>query len=346
MHTRTSIAPLWLALIALLSFAGTRSVEAANANKPRVPVVWTDAPCMQIVDRSTAPFVHLEYMVPSEENGERTSDEVGDSRTHQFFAFAAQKFEAAPPRWVSQADIDRASRVDPMVIPSAIDPEDVLATTSRWHEDEWVRITADDARVPITLDQAAMGVQWDVATVRPGTWLVKGYTWEPVINLWAVRWAAVKVIASAVEADGAGPSVLLLPEEVQIETGVEHPVPGCIDAPVGSTLTLEYGVVEGTIEPQWQVVEQDMDVATGVLDLPFVPPAQLAGMLVRLRATITDPTGSSYVAYGPNALPVVQGPETDAGGCRYATDDPPPFVAALGLILIVVRRRKGGGAHS
>jgi len=189
----------WIGVLALAG-VGPREAQAANAQKPRVPVVWDDAPCIEIVDASTTEVVHLEYSVPSEETGELTPDEVDDSRRHQFFAFADQRYEAAPPRWITQADIDRAALVDPMVVPSAIDPEDVLETTSRWDPSEWVRITPDDMRVPITFDQAAMGVDWDVTAVSPGTWLVKGYTWEPVNNLWSTRWAALKIVASTAEA--------------------------------------------------------------------------------------------------------------------------------------------------
>lgn len=344
MPARAGLVALSLALVALAPFIATRSVRAANANKPRVPVVWAEGPCLQVVDRSAAPIVQLDYGIPSEETGERTPDEVDDSRTHQFFAFAVQKFEVAPPRWITQADIDRAALVDPMVVPADIDTEDILETTSRWSADEWVRITADDMRVPITFAQAAMGVQWDVSTVAPGTWLVKGYTWEPLVNLWSVRWTAVKVIASAAEADAAGPSVILLPDEAQIETGVEYPVPGCVDAPTGSTLVLEYGVVEGSLEPQWQVAQADVEVTTGALELAFVPPAELAGALVQLRATITDPAGNRYVAYGPKSLPVMQGPQTDddggGGGCRWAAHPRPPVVALLGVVVVVLRRRR------
>lgn len=315
---------------------GPQRAPAANASKPRVPVVWADAPCITVVDRSTTPMVHFEYSVPSEETGMLTTDEVSDSRRHQFFAFAAQRFEAAPPTWITQADIDRAAMVDPMVVPDAIPSDDVLETTSRWSASEWVRITPDDMRVPITNAQAAMGVDWDVSAVAPGTWLVKGYTWEPLRNLWSTRWSAVKVIASPADADAAGPSVILLPEEVQLETGVEHVLPGCIDAPTGSTLTLEYGAVEGSLEPDWQIAQDDVDVTTGPLAITFVPPDELAGGQVLLRATIRDSAGNEYVAYSPKSLPVKQGPETHddgggGGGCRIA-----PNRATLGGWLVVL----------
>jgi hypothetical protein len=296
---------------------------AANASKPRVPVVWGDVPCLQLVDVSQTPVLHLEYSVASEENAELTPDEVSDSRRHQFFAFAAQHFEAAPPTWITRADIDRAALVDPMVVPDGIAPDDVLETSSRWPADEWVRITADDMRVPITFAQAMLGVDWDLTAVSPGTWLVKGYTWEPIRNLWSTRWAAVKVIASEADAADAGPSVILLPDGGAIESGLPHALPGCVDAPAGSALTLAYGVLEGTLEPDWVKIETVEDVATGELVLDFVPPHELVGAQVQLRLTITDPDGHAYVAHSPESFTVIQGPETDeddSGGCSVAGD--------------------------
>ncbi len=320
---------------------GSQRASAANANKPRVPVIWGAAPCLSIVDVSQTPSVHLEYSIASEEDGTLTPDEVDDSRSHQFFAFSAQHFEVAPPLYITQADIDRAALVDPMVMPGSIDPAvDVLESASRW-DGEWVRITPDDMRVPITFQQAMMGVDWDVSTVPPGTWLAKGYTWEPTKNLWSTRWSALKVIASASEAEAAGPSVILLPDDATIETGIEHVPPGCVDAPAGSTLTLEYGVAEGSLEPQWQIAQEAADVTTGALGIGVELPRDLAGQPVQLRATITDPQGRTYVAYSPRSLVVIEGPETDdadEGGCRIAGGDP-WGIAWIACALIGLRRR-------
>ncbi|HET6585753.1 MAG TPA: hypothetical protein VFG69_19980, partial [Nannocystaceae bacterium] len=59
---------LGMVVVAAVALEPQRA-PAANASKPRVPVVWADAPCMTIVDRSTTPMVHFEYSVPSEELG-------------------------------------------------------------------------------------------------------------------------------------------------------------------------------------------------------------------------------------------------------------------------------------
>jgi hypothetical protein len=335
-----------IACIGLLALVvGPREAQAANAQKPRVPVVWTEAQCLTIVDQSATDVVHFEYTIPNEETYDRTDDEVEDSRTHQFFAFGAQRWEASPPRWITWADIERAAAVDGSVVPTAISDEDVLETTTRWDPSEWVRITPDDMRVPITFDQAGMGVDWDVTGVAPGTWLVKGYTWEPLNNLWETRWAALKIVASTAEAEAAGPSVILTPDEALLETGLPHALPGCVDAPPGSTLTLEYGEVEGTLEPAWQVAQTDLFTETGPLMVAFTPPDDVAGSVLALRITITDPGGARYVAYSPAAYAVMAGPQMpdDGGsgeGCRIAT----PAIPAMPLLLVLLglRRRRSG----
>ena len=329
----------------------SRSASAANGNKPRIPVVWSESECITIVDRSSVSVVHFEYAVPEEDLGPRTPDEVGDSRTQQFFAFARLDYASASssqklPRWISQADIDRSALIDPMVMPTTISPDELLETTSRFASADWLRITADDSRVPISNAQAAMGVDWDISGVAPGTYTIWGYTWEPVLNLWSPRAGAVKIIASAAEAAAAGPSVVLLPDTAQILSGEPHRVLGCVDAVDGSLLTLEWGSAEGTAEPAWQVVVEDEPITSGTLELDFVPPSTAAGAsVVKLRATVTDPQGRTYVAYSPGSLAVMPGaddPSDDGGGgCGLASSGVASRDAlALIFVLCCPRRRR------
>ena len=332
--------------------------SAANGNKPRIPVVWSDAACITVVDRSATPVVHFDYVVPMEDDpeaqGGRTADEVDDSRTHQFFAFRKLDFASVNstdklPRWVTQSDIDRAAEVDPMVVAmetAGIPPAEILDGGPRFAASEWLRITADDARVPITNAQAAMGVDWDLSAVEPGTWTVWGYTWEPVLNVWSERPGFIKVIASAAEADAAGPAIALLSESPDLSDGAPHAIPGCVDAPAGSTITLEWGEVVGSVEPEWRPVVEDEPVSTGMLDLEVVLPDADPGdgmALVKRRATVTDPSGKSYVAYSPGTYTVGRrAPEED--GCQIA----PAHTAPGGLAVLVplfafgLRRRRRG----
>lgn len=344
--------------LASLAFAAPGSALAANANKPRIPVVWSPAPCMQVVDRSTTPTLQLDYLVPEEDLGPRTPDEVGDSRTHQFFAFARADFGTVASsdkltRWITQADVERTALVDPMVIPGEIGPEDVLETTGRFTAADWLRITADDARVPISDAQAAMGVQWDLGGVAPGSYVIWGYTFEPLLNVWSQRPGLVKVIDGAQQADAAGPSIALLVETLQIVAGQAHRVSGCADVPAGTTVTLEWGSVVGAAEPAWQVLLEDEPIESGELTLDFTPPLSAGGeSVVKLRATVTDPQGKQYVAYSPGAYAVLPGMEVDDdtdAGCAVARRPRSGGALAVGALVVLsclcrARRRDRIGA--
>jgi hypothetical protein len=341
---------LGLSLVVLLA-PGVAS--AANGSKPRVAVTWSDAACATIVDRSSATAVHFDYTIEFEDLGPLTEDEVEDSRSHQFFAFTRIDYAAVGtaqrlPPWISDADITRAAMVDPAVVPSQIQSIDVLETTTRFVSDDWLRITPDDARVPISHEQAAMGVDWDVSMVRPGVYTIWGYTWEPLTNLWAPRPGFVKVIASASEADDAGPAIALLPDSEMVTVGEPHPIAGCADVPEGSTITIEWGVVEGPVEPAWEVAVIEAPIASGPLAFDLVLPEHAADegpgeRRVRLRATVTDPSGKQYVAYSPAAYEVVgldtgvDEPGTDDGcGCTSAD----PRVSALFVLLVSTCRSR------
>ena len=325
------------------------TASAANGNKPRIPVVWSAAECGMVIDRSTKPVAHFEYAVPMEDVPEmRTADEVDDSRTHQFFAFRKLDFASANsseklPRWITQADIDRAAMVDPMVVGmvmAGIPTEEILANDTRFGAADWVRITADDARVPISNAQAAMGVDWDISAVEPGAWTVWGYTWDPILNLWSERPGFVKIIASASEADAAGPAIALLSEDAQLVGGEAHALPGCVDAPDGSTITIEWGAVVGSVEPEWKAIVEDEPISTGMLDLEITLPNEAAGdgmSLVKLRATVTDPSGKTYVAYSPGSYSVTPGADDGGGGgCNVAAAPSGWFF----LVVIAATRRR------
>ena len=276
------------------------TASAANELKPRVPVVWAEGPCTTIVDQSTAAIVHFDYSVSVEEDPEdRTFDEVDDSRTHQFFAFRKQDLPANdPPVWISRADIERARTRDPNVDPQAITPDMVLEDATRFAPDEWVRITPDDGRVPITFAQAAIGVDWDTSEVEPGTYEIWAYTWEPQGNIWSRRQGIVKLVASASAAADAGPSISLLEDQTQIVARSPYTPPGCADVAPGTTVTLEWGEKVGTIVPQWNLAFEHQPIESGPLAFVFEPPEAAADTTtIVLRATVTDDTCRSYAAY-------------------------------------------------
>lgn len=338
---------LVLAVFVLIS---PRSAIAGDESHPREPTNWTPSECATIVDRSATPIAHFEYDVVNEEIGPFPDDEPTDSRTHQFFAFARIDFAAYSggdrlPVWITTMDLQRAALVDTQnVDPATVSAESILDTTSRFAAKDWVRITQDDARVPITHEQAELGVEWDVSAVAPGAYTLWGYTWEPVHNLWTSRNGFVKVIASTAEADEAGPAIALLPDQAQLEAGAARALPGCVDAPTGSMWTLEWGRPEGTLEPEWHPLIDDEPIASGPLDVELVFPNEAGGpekrpAQVKLRATVTDPNGKSYVAYSPLTYAVIGEPDQ---GCGCSTAAGRRGTPLLALLLMGLRSRRRG----
>lgn len=317
--------------------------QAANGLRPRTPALFTGVPCLQTVTRGDV--VHFDYSVPFEDT-ELTADELPDSRRMQMFAFAKQRFDFAFPVWITQAEFDRADANGDVT--REFGPEDTLETSTRWPADTWLRITPDDARVPITFEQAAMGFSWDTAAATPGTWLVAVYTWEPENNLWSPRFGAVRIEAPG-DPESAGPTVFLPREDGLLADRAEPLVlTGCVEAPAGSTLTASWGTIEGIDEPEWVPFLEDEPVESGELSLDFQAPAE-AGSTVKLRLEITDPAGRTYVAYTPTPIGVYGMAPPDDGdgsgeGCGCASEPGERRGALAGLAVVVVlfgsRRRR------
>lgn len=334
--------------LAVLTTAGAAS--ASNGTKPRTPVAWPDDACATTIDRSTTPTLHFAYEVPFEDLGPLSDDEVADSRTHQFFAFARLDYAAVGtaqrlPPWITLADIERAALVDPEVVPEQIASADVLESTPRFAAAEWTRVTADDARVPISRAQAALGVDWALATVAPGVYTVWGYTWEPLGNLWSPRPGFVKVTDG--DADAAGPAIALLDDDAVLTIGEPHAVLGCADVPPGTTVTLDWGVVDGPIEPEWEPLLVDAPIDGGALELAAVLPEHAEGdgpglTLVRLRATVVAPDGRRHVAYSPNVHEVEVGAAApDAAGCGCTSTPSRPWWLVLVVLVGATARVRG-----
>lgn len=297
------------AALALASVVVPSSADAANGLRPRTPATFADTPCMLSIDKGEQTSFLIEYGVPYDDT-ELTPDELPDSRQMQFFAIAKQSWDYALPIWINQSDYDRA--LDNGDITREFTDEDIFDHNTAWAADEWVRITPDDARLPITAEQAAMGVTWDLTEVPVGTWMVAVYTWEPENNLWSYRFGAIRIIENGNE-DAAGPSAFLPFDAPNLAVGDAYPVSACMVAPEGSTYTASYGVIQGVDEPQWVPFVEDAPVLDAELELDFEAPAEAAGLQVKIRLDVTDPDGRSYTAYSPAPMQIIPGSGGEGG---------------------------------
>lgn len=299
-HTRLGVG------VALgLGLLGSGSARAGDGMRLRTPVVWSDVPCMTIVDRSVDPVVHLPYEIPFEDD-ERTDDEVADGRTHQLFGLCRGHDPTDElPGWISEADVAAAEAME-LVDPGTITGDAILDLDPQWRGCAQ-RITPDDERRPITFAAAAEGVDWDTSALAAGAWVVEGFTHDPAYSIWSPRPGVVKVV-DAPALSASGPAVAVLNGEEVIDVTELVTIQGCVSAMEGSLLSLSWAEIG---DDAWQPALADEPVAGEGFGLDLLFPPQMAGKAARVRVEATDPMGRASVAY-MGALIIVL---PDPGGC-------------------------------
>ncbi|MCB9751073.1 MAG: hypothetical protein H6713_13875 [Myxococcales bacterium] len=300
-------APPWVSF-ATGSLAGALALSppparAGDGPRARTPALFDAAPCVVVIDRALEPSLHLEYSIPNEDL-EKTDDEVSDGRTHQLLALARQSL--ALPLWLSDVDVSAAAAVG-LLDADKLTPEDVLETHPAW-TGRWLRITPDDARLPISFPVAAAGVDWSIADVAPGAYLIDGYTWDPVFNLHSLRWGLIKIVDGPAGDDADLPAALLERSAgaLFVTEGEALTLTGCVDALPGTTARAAWAPATYKGEPDWQVFLDPAPVESGPLELEFTPPLGVGSQSVFVRLTLEDPRGREYVAYAPEPIAVLE----------------------------------------
>jgi MYXO-CTERM domain-containing protein len=311
MRGMTSKTLITAALVLVPSLA-----RAGNGAHPRTPIVWSDAPCMTIIDRSSGGTIHpLTYEIPYEDI-ELTPDEVANSRTHQFFAYCRDRhLEDILPGWITEADVQAAVDKGLGTI-DVVDLElDVLENAPDW-AGCWSRISEDADRRPITFEAAAEPVPWDTGMLAAGTYVVDGYTYEPWYNLWSPHPGVFKIVDD-LDPAASPPAAALTFVEQTIDWGDEASITGCVDAMEGATMTLSWsnGNING--EPNWFVFAEDMPAPTGSFEVGFVPPIEAASNSVMIKLDIVDPLDREWTAYSRAYIAVVEGVGDE--GCDSGT---------------------------
>lgn len=284
--------------------------RASNLVHPRTPVVWPDAPCIATVDVSVASTFEFDYDIPQADT-QLSADEFEDSRTHQFIGFCRQwPAGRPPPRYVSTFDLERSVEAGLEEAALLDDPEATLETSQVW-AGCWTRITADDARRPITDASAAEPVVWDLAAVEPGTWLIAGYTWEPPYNLWSRAPWVLRVVAPLAPGDPqAAVSIADTEDFIAFDEMLELSI--CVDATPGSTLSLEWASTEPAVL-EWAVADEVQLDGPGEVQLPFAPAPESFGATIVLRAAVEQPAGPAYEGHGVSTV-IVFAPPSEGDG--------------------------------
>lgn len=305
---------LVLALGLALALGLGSGVASAHPLTARTPVVWSDGPCVTIIDRSQSPIFELHYDVPFEEV-EMLVDEPLDSHTHQFLGFCRDHdLDELLPNWISQADLDNALMFG-LGTGDSLDPTiDILDSAAQW-AGCFTRITADDQRRPISFEAAAQPIVWDTSALAAGTWVVEGYTYEPWFNLWTPHPGVFKIVDDPDPA-ASQPAAALTFVEQTVFVGAQVDVSGCVDAMAGSTMSLSWAVAS-TDAPQWMQFETDLPVINGGFELTFPAPELVASKSMMIKADIVDPLGREWTAHGMARIGVIGG----VGGDGDTDDD-------------------------
>ncbi|HWB75383.1 MAG TPA: MYXO-CTERM sorting domain-containing protein [Nannocystaceae bacterium] len=297
----------WAPMVLIAWLALPSDARAIDGGRPRTLVLWPDdTPCLVEVDRSIDPVVNLPYAIPFEDPAAGqtiTEDEVADGRRHQFFAFAQDiDPRIALPAWISWADIDRAAMlgiVDPMNIEDdwVLDGHPLLGSF-------FVRIDADDARHPITLEVAALGADWDTSMVSPGTYVVRAYTWDPWPNDWAdPRHGALRVYDD-VDDPTLVPALAVDIDKPNLFRNEVGTLSGCLAAPAGTTLTAAWADFTDPDGPFTDFAD-GIVADDGVVAIMFEPPEPLWGGFAVIRVSAIDPTGLRYDAFVPRSITIL-----------------------------------------
>jgi MYXO-CTERM domain-containing protein len=302
--------PVVVVLAALFAPVAAR---AGNGLHPRTPVEWpADVACMTVVDRSQSPVLHFEYGIPYEDT-DVTPDEVPDSRRHQFVAFCKNHSPQEPlPTWLSEKDVLAAAMTDPPLHDVEDVPPDDIMEVNPDYKDCFVRILADEERRPITFAEAMKGVDWDTTGLPAGPYIIEGYTWEPVFNVWYKRHGVVHVVDGP-DLAAVAPAAALMNVEDYMFGNDTLTLQGCARALPGSKLT-GYWSLTGETTLDWKTFAVDVPLDGEAISLAFDPPIEAVGETITLRVDVTDPMQRTFSTFAYHVISVLPG-SGETGGC-------------------------------
>lgn len=303
--------------ISLLSF-GT-GARAGNGDLPRTPMQHQGERCLTVVDRSLDPVVRLNYTIPFTDTCV-TADELPGSRTHQLLAFChGDPVGLTLPHWHTRAEADAAAaakQATPIPVPASDVLDDNPDYAGCWHP-----ILRADERRAITCAAARPGVDWDTRDLPVGTYLVRGYTYEPPLNTWSPRRGLYKIVDDASDPAASPPAAAIANVDTFLWKDQTMRVRLCVDAMDGATVSLAYS--PNVAAPTWTDFITDLPIHSGEQDLDFLPPPALAGTFITLRAEIVDPKDRRFVAFMQGEVNIQLTPDPAGTDEPVGVDDNP-----------------------
>jgi len=326
-----------MALVVLgLGLLAPSTAGAVDGLRVRTPVLWSDAACMTIVDRSADSVVHLAYEIPFEDL-EPTADEVADGRTHQFFGLCRGHDPTEDlPAWISEADVAAAEALELVDLGTIVG--DAILDLNRSWQGCALRITDDAERRPISFAAAAQGVDWDTSGVAPGAWVVEGFTHDPAFSIWSPRPGVFKVVDDP-SLEASGPAAAVRNGEELVVSGEAVTIEGCVSAMDGSVLELWWAEVG---EDRWQSALRGEPVRGEGFGLELLLPPEMAGQAARVRVEVEDPMGRRTVAYMGELVLVLPAPPGPCEGDECGSTGDPGMVDSSGGAMDT----SGGGVMS
>ncbi|MGH1346500.1 MAG: hypothetical protein ACRBN8_33345 [Nannocystales bacterium] len=277
-------------MLIALGVLAPQIASASNGAGQRTPPIYPLAACITEVDRSTDPVFHLDIGLPREDFMV-TDDEPEDSRRLQFFLVCEDIHPELQdlPNWVTVAEAEDA------VARGSLDgmppDEDILERRDDLQDCVFPMNTSDE-RIPITCDATQAGLDFDTSAIPLGNYVVRGYTYEPPLNLWSERRGVVRI------SDGpdTGPATIGLRtpslDGMQLRPDSPFPIRGCVSGTTDAALQWASLIDLGGAndDAAWQTLATV--TGEGSFEVEFNPPSQALGQPLLIRG-VTGPQASA-----------------------------------------------------
>ncbi|MBV1857329.1 MAG: hypothetical protein KUG77_02880 [Nannocystaceae bacterium] len=280
-------------MLIALGVLAPQFAHASNGAGQRTPPIYPLAACIAEVDRSIDPVFHLDIGLPREDFMV-TDDEPEDSRRLQFFLVCEDVHPELRnlPNWVTVGEAEDAlARGSIETMPS---DDDILERREDLQRCVFP-MNPSGQRIPITCDATQAGVDFDTRDIPAGNYVVRGYTYEPPLNLWSERRGVVRISDDA----ESGPATVGLRtpslDGVQLRPGSPFPIRGCASGTSEVVLQWASLINLGGDDDAgaWQTLATL--AGPGSFEIEFDPPADAVGQPLLIRGVAGPETDVPWI---------------------------------------------------